>query len=342
MYANKKLTGRIFACCLVFLGNLSSCASVTTLPDGYVAPGPLPQEHREKFCYTPSPLVETLSLVKEKKAYRGYEAEIHANLEGFDEASPITFEYYEQTTEAPSAVAILMPILNGQKHVMRPFAKHFARKGYAVVIIDNVQRQTLLGDLKNPDPAIRQVVEQHRRVIDWVESRPELDMSRLSLFGASLGGFNALYLAAIDERVKVAAIALVGGSLPHVLVNSDERRIEEAVDAVKLDLGLDDVQFAEYLDAKIETDTLLVARHVNADRMQMILAKYDKAVPYENQRQLYTAMGQPDAITLPTGHVTAAAYIFYLRSSVLKFFDRELAADATSGTAITDSADCQY
>jgi hypothetical protein len=76
--------------------------------------------------------------------------------------------------------------------------------------------------------------------------------------------------------------------------------------------------------------------------MQMLLAKYDKAVPYENQRQLYTAMGQPDAITLPTGHVTAAAYIFYLRSSVLKFFDRELAADATSGTAITDSADCQY
>jgi len=328
--------------CLALIGSLSSCASVTELPDGYVVPGPLPQEQRAKFCYTPAPLVETLNLIKEKKAYRVYEAEIHANLEGFDEDSPITFEYYEQTTEEPSAVAILMPILNGQKHVMRPFARHFAKKGYAVVIIDNVQRKTLLSDLKNPDLAIRQVVKQHRRVIDWAESRPELDISRLSVFGASLGGFNALYLAAIDERVKVAAIALVGGSLSDVLVNSNERRIEEAVDAAQSDLGLDDAQFGEYLDAKIETDTLMVARHVNADRMQMILAKYDKAVPYQNQQELYTAMGQPDAITLPTGHVTAAAYIFYLRSSVRKFFDRELAADSTSGTAVTDAIDCPY
>ncbi len=330
-----------FVYCLALLGGLSSCASVTKLPDDYVAPDPLPQDYLAEFCYTQVPLVETLDLLKEKKAYRIHEAEIHAGLDGFDEDSPITFEYYEQMAETPSAVIMLMPILNGQKHVMRPFAKLFAKKGYAVIIIDNVQRKTLLDDLKNPDPAIRQVVERHRRVIDWAQSRRELDVSRLSVFGASLGGFNALYLAAIDERIDVAAIALVGGSLSDVLVNSNERRIVEAVDKVKLDLELDDAQLIDYLDAKIKTDTLTVARHVNADRIQMTLAKYDKAVPYSNQQELYAAMGQPEAITLPTGHVTAALYLFYLRSSVLKFFNRKLAADTTSGTAIMDPGHCQ-
>jgi hypothetical protein len=123
-------------------------------------------------------------------------------------------------------------------------------------------------------------------------------------------------------------------------VNSNERRIVEAVDALQLDLGLDDAALLEYLDTKIETDTLTVARHVNADRIQMILAKYDKAVPYINQQKLHAAMGQPEAITLPTGHSTAALYLFYLRSAVLRFFDRELAADTTMRTAITGSADC--
>ena len=73
----------------------------------------------------------------------------------------------------------------------------------------------------------------------------------------------------------------------------------------------------------------------------MTLAKYDKAVPYDNQRELYAAMGQPEAITLPTGHITAAVYIFYLRSYVLEFFNRKLAADTTSGTSITGPGHCQ-
>jgi dienelactone hydrolase len=224
---------------------------------------------------------------------------------------------------------------------MRPFANLFAKNGYSVVIIDTVQRKTLLDDLKNPELAIRHSIQRHRRVIDWSQSRPELDVSRLGVFGASLGGFNALYIAALDERISAASIALVGGSLSKVLVKSNERRIVEAVDAVKQDLSLDDAQFIQYLDAQIETDPLMVARHVNAERMQMILAKHDKAVPYDNQRELYTAMGQPEAITLPTGHITAAAYLFYIRSSVLNFFNRKLAAAAAPGTAIIEPGHCE-
>jgi hypothetical protein len=71
-----------------------------------------------------------------------------------------------------------------------------------------------------------------------------------------------------------------------------------------------------------------------------VLAKFDEAVPYASQLELYNTMGQPEAITLPTGHITAAAYIFYLRSRVLEFFDRKLSEASESVTAAVSPDHC--
>jgi len=177
-------------------------------------------------------------------------------------------------------------------------------------------------------------------VIDWVETRPDLDASRIAVFGASLGGFNALYLSAMDPRVSVATTALVGGSLPYVLVNSDERRIVEATEAAKARLSMDDEQLLDFLGDKIETDVLALAAHMNADRVLMVLTKYDTTVPYDSQLRLRDAMGSPEAITLPTSHNMAAAYLFYLRSRILKFFDRKLSEESDHGTAVMPNDLC--
>jgi dienelactone hydrolase len=319
---------------ITLVAQLCACASVERLPEGYQAPSPLPRTYLEQFCYEPVPIENELVLVKEKKRYRVFEGSINAGPNGSDDDVQITFEFYEPSGDSPSPVVLLMPILNGQKHLMRPFATKFARNGYAAVIIDTVQRRTLLDDLGDPEPAIRLSIQRHRRVIDWIETRPDLDASRIAVFGASLGGFNALYLSAMDPRVSVAATALVGGSLPFVLVNSDERRIVEATEAAKARLSMDDEQLLDFLSDKIETDVLALAAHMNADRVLMVLTKYDTTVPYDSQLRLRDAMGNPEAITLPTSHNMAAAYLFYLRSRVLKFFDRKLLEESDHGTAV--------
>jgi dienelactone hydrolase len=322
------------AAAIAVIAQLCACASVETLPEDYKTPTPLPRSYLEQFCYTPDPVENELVLVKEKKPYRVFEGSINAGLDRAEDDSRITFEFYEPSGDSPSPVVLLLPILNGQKHLMRPFATKFAKNGYAAVIIDTVQRRTLLDDLGNPERAIRLSIQRHRRVIDWVETRPDLDASRIAVFGASLGGFNALYLAALDSRVSVASTALVGGGLPYVLVNSDERRIVEATEAAKSRLSMDDDKFMDFLAAKIETDTLTLAPHVNADRVLMVLTKFDTTVPYDSQLRLRNAMGNPEAIILPTSHNMAAAYLFYLRSQVLKFFDRKLSEESDHGTAM--------
>ncbi len=47
-------------------------------------------------------------------------------------------------------------------------------------------------------------VWNHRRAIDLLESMPEVDAQRIGCIGHSLGGHNTLFLAAFDERIKVA------------------------------------------------------------------------------------------------------------------------------------------
>ena len=322
------------------VAQLSGCASLDALPEDYATPSPLPRSYLEQFCYEPVPIENELVFIKKKKSYRVFEGSINAGLNDSDDDSRISFEFYEPSDDSPSPVVLLMPILNGQKHLMRPFATKFARNGYAAVIIDTVQRRTLLDDLGDPEPAIRLSIQRHRRVIDWVETRPDLDASKIAVFGASLGGFNALYLSAVDPRVSVASTALAGGSLPYVLVTSDERRIVEATDGVKARLSMDDDQLLDFLTDEIETDVLALAPHVNADRVLMVLTKYDSTVPYDSQLRLREAMGEPEAITLPTSHNMAALYLFYLRSRILKFFDRKLSEESNHGTAVVPEDLC--
>lgn len=333
------ITTRLLCVAVVF-GQLSGCASIETLPEDYQVPTPLPRTYLAQFCYEPAPILDEQTLIKENRTYRLFEASINSGLDTFGDDSRITFEFYEPTSDSSSPVVLLLPILNGQKHLMRPFASKFVKNGYAVVIVDTLQGSTLLEDLADPEAALRLTIQRHRRVIDWVETRPDLDVSRLGVFGASLGGFNALFLAAMDRRVSVVSPALVGGSLPYVLVTSNERRIVEATEKVKTSLSMDDEQLLAYLTERIQTDTLSIGPHVNADRVLMVLTKYDKTVPYDSQLRLREAMGQPEAITLPAGHITAAAYLFYLRSRILKFFDRKLAEVNGQGTAVLPDDHC--
>lgn len=320
---------------------LSGCASVEPLDDGYAAPPPVPAEIAARFCYRAAPIEEQRALEDENRRYRLYTLSIDAGLPQFDDDSPVTFEYYQQTSGERVPVIVVLPILNGRKHIVRPFASYFARHGYAVVIVDTVQRKTLLDDLSEPEPAILQAALRHRRVLDWIEAQPELDSERIGVFGASLGGFNALFLAAADERVRAVAPALVAGDLPFVLTRSNERRIREAVTKAQERLAFDQEAMRAYLEARIETDPLRLAPYMDASRVLMVLARFDKAVPYEKQLELREALGNPTSITLPSGHVTAAFYIFYLRSRILDFIDDRLSAPRPEriGSVVT-APDC--
>lgn len=91
-----------------------------------------------------------------------------------------------------------------------------AQKGVAVFMIDlAISRQTR-PDLMDPVYAadafralVRQDVVDMRRGLDYLESRKEIDMDRVAVFGQEYGALSAAGLAAVDDRVDALALAVV-------------------------------------------------------------------------------------------------------------------------------------
>ncbi len=316
---------------------MAGCTSLSPIADTPRDVAELGGETAAQFCYPGVPVTASLELVKEKRRYRLYNGEFDPGLPG-DDDEPVTFELYLPAGVERPPVAIVMPILNGQKDIVRPFATYFVKGGYAAIIVDSRQRTTLDRDIVEPQAAIVRAVRRHRRMLDWVESRPDLDAGRIVVFGASLGGFNAFMLSAVDERVKAVVPALAGADLPYIFANSTERRIDEAFSKVMADLELDRADLEAYMRERIETDPEVLARFVDRDRVMMVVARKDTSVPVARQEELRALLGEPQTLYLPTGHNTAAAFIFSIRAKVRKFFDAALAGEPIPTVAVSPAS----
>jgi dienelactone hydrolase len=313
--------------CLVPLALLVLSGCVTNLPQGDAPPterASVPAQIARSFCNPETPVEADVEHVEDKRHFQVFKGSFLSGIPDDDDPDPITFEWYHPEGVERAPVALVLPILNGQKHIVRPFATYFARHGYASIIVDSRQRSTLTEDVIAPQAAIRQAVRRHRRVLDWVATEPRLDEEKIVVFGASLGGFNAFFLAASDDRVRAVAPALVAADLPYVFTQSNERRIEAAVSEAMARLEVDREALEAHMRERIDTDTAFLAPYLDASRVLMVMAKRDKAVPYAKQAELRELLGNPKAIVLPTGHVTSAGYILYLRRRILEFFDATL------------------
>jgi dipeptidyl aminopeptidase/acylaminoacyl peptidase len=88
----------------------------------------------------------------------------------------------------------------------RAHAKELARRGYVVIAPDYPS----MGDLKNYDfesdryeSGTMKGIFNHIRCVDLLQSREEVDPERIGIIGHSLGGHNAIFAGAFDERIKV-------------------------------------------------------------------------------------------------------------------------------------------
>jgi dienelactone hydrolase len=66
---------------------------------------------------------------------------------------------------------------------------------------------------------VRHMVWDGMRAVDYLLTRPEVDPARLSVTGTSGGGFQSLYLGALDERIGAVAPSCFVTSLPMRMAN---------------------------------------------------------------------------------------------------------------------------
>ena len=136
---------------------------------------------------------------------------------------PVTANLYRP--KAPPAArlpAVLCPIghiiANGKRDTeVQSRSIKLARMGFVVLAYDAIGhgRRNLSGNshkeggfalLPLGETISGWMVWDSMRAIDYLQSRPDVDASRIGVTGNSGGGLNTLYTAAIDPRVSVAAI----------------------------------------------------------------------------------------------------------------------------------------
>jgi pimeloyl-ACP methyl ester carboxylesterase len=89
----------------------------------------------------------------------------------------------------------------------RAHARELAQRGYIVIAPDFPS----FGDTEDYNfetdrykSGTMKGVFNHMRCVDLLQSRPDVDDNNIGVLGHSLGGHNSIFLAAIDERIKVA------------------------------------------------------------------------------------------------------------------------------------------
>ena len=238
-----------------------------------------------------------------------------------DSSEAIDFEYYDVDGDQRTPVVLLLPVFNEQLAIPRFFARYFGNQGWAAVVA--VRGRDPLDTLVAPAETVQGNLQDYRRILDWIEHEPELDASRIGLFGVSLGAMDAVMLTALDDRVNSLVIAMAGGDLSYLLANTHYRRVVRTIDEMAANLGTSRAALGAKLDAEIKLDPLALAPYVDAERVFMVITRTDAIIPFEAQQQLRTGLGSPETLYLVTGHRTSVLFFPKVRSAAFEFFSRQ-------------------
>jgi dienelactone hydrolase len=300
---------------------LIACTTHVPLSDDYRGPDDWPTDSA-LFAAAPSQPLEVAEYVEARTRMHFAVRELSLPTAA-GSADSIDFEYYDVAGEGRTPVIMLLPVFNGQLAISRFFARYFANQGWAAIVV--TRGRDPLDALTAPADTVESNLQAYRRVLDWVEQQPELDAQRIGVLGISLGAMDGVMLAALDRRVHSLVIAMAGGDLSYLLVNTNHRRVSRTIDDLAEDLGTSREAVGEKLGAAMKLDPLALAPYIDAERVFMVLTRTDAIIPFKAQEELRSTMGSPEALYLVTGHRPSIVFFPKMRNAAFEFFARRFA-----------------
>jgi dipeptidyl aminopeptidase/acylaminoacyl peptidase len=218
----------------------------------------------------------------------------------------------------------LLPISGGGYEIETHFARYFVKRGFAVALVHRLEIGKVTPTADAIDTWLRQNIRRNQQVLDWIQTRQELDKERIGLFGISMGGIQTALLMPLDRRVKAAVFGLAAGDLPFVLSHSTEKSIRKHRAAYMKTHGLSLTEFETELRKAIHYDPASLAKYVAPDKVLLVLGVCDRVVPFKKGWELRRQLGCPETVLLPTGHYSALLCVPYVEHRCRSFFRRRL------------------
>jgi dienelactone hydrolase len=144
--------------------------------------------------------------------------------------------FLPEGTGSHPAITMAHGFAGVKEHGLERFAAAFAAAGFVVLVHDHRNFGTSGGGVRGDLDPWSQIADW-RRAISYLETRPEVDPTRIGLWGTSFAGGHALVLGATDRRLRciVAQVPTISG------YEQGLRRVSpDALSALELAFSADD------------------------------------------------------------------------------------------------------
>ena len=134
-------------------------------------------------------------------------------------------------TSAPVPVIVLLHGSDQEMDFVEEICTPFNEAGFAMVCFDQYMRgeRKVRGGVLTMVLGYRErcwkTVHDARRLIDYLQTRPDIDRDRIYLVGVSYGAITGVPLLAQEKRIKAASLVVGGGNL-RLLAHAPEVRRE--------------------------------------------------------------------------------------------------------------------
>ena len=177
-------------------------------------------------------------------------------------------------------VVILIPGLDSVKEEMHAYGEDFLRRGMAVLAIDGPGQ----GEMEFEHPMRHDFEVPIRYTIDYLETRQDIDASRVGLMGVSLGGYYAPRATAFEPRVK----AVIGNAGAYNMVSHFELLPQLTRDAFIYRTGS-----TNEAEARVKLqgfDLKGVMKHVTVPLL-VIMGRLDRLIPPSDANKMVAEAG---------------------------------------------------
>jgi dienelactone hydrolase len=240
------------------------------------------------------------------------------------ENNTVHAEYYRPLAAGRFPGVIVLDITGGDQKLSRSIATFLAQHHVCALFVQMAyygprrppgsRLRLLMPDVDHTLAAIRQTVLDLRVAAAWLESRPEVDATRLGIMGTSLGSFMATLAAEMEPRLSRLAVLLGGGGVVDAYYDHPQaapyRKLYEVLGGTK-----------EKLAARIApADPLTCAANLKDHRVLILAGKRDEIVPPQMAEALWKASGQQRIVWYDCTHYGAVLYVAPALQLVLEHF----------------------
>ena len=238
--------------------------------------------------------------------------------------------YLPKNGAARNPCVIVQHGYGGDKSMGGMFAGTLAPQGFAVIAIDaeyhgerkEPGKDVLATDVENDERAWHQSIQDLSRVVDYLETRTDIDMQRIGYVGASMGAFFGAVFTGVDKRVKTAVLVVGGGDWDVFINNS---MVPPAV-VIRDYYKKAGMPLSDFAQGMAPVDPVHFISLFAPHPLLMINCSNDTIVPRKTGELLFEAAGEPKYIEwlkcdAPIGHIPP---IGKTQQLVMKWFKKQL------------------